>query len=243
MKTKFMGVLYLVVMVALSCVACGDDGVGDVEQVEADNAEGGKEDSRDRGTAYEFAFREEEPEAYTVKVDHLGVSLLATVLLNRSDSYSCTGVNNQTQLLAIYDGLVELHRAWGDDVRRAGFQTCSMGDGGVEPTEASILDFLEAVPCTTQKYTRVLPDGQVVGGLRVVDIITPDFVVVDVDEPGGFPNGRVPSDQVTDLILAMGMVDLTTTSPDQVQLNPPFNDVPFPDSFPWLAPAHTDIPE
>jgi hypothetical protein len=189
----------------------------------------------------EFLYNDAPSSAFQVQVDHLGASLISTVLVNRDDTYNCQGVNNQTQLLALYEGLVEVHRKWADEITAAGYPTCAIGGVGT-PTEENILDFLATVPCGTQEVQRVLPSGERVGGLRTLDLITPDFAQIDVDEPGGFPNGTTPSDQITDLVLAIGLVDLSATTIDQVRMNPPENDVPYPAGFPYLAPAHEDVP-
>jgi hypothetical protein len=195
----------------------------------------------DDSTGFHFAFSEEPAEAYTVKIDHLGLSLITTVALHRSDAANCRGVNNQLGLFDLYRGFVEIQRMWADEIEAAGYPVCVIG-GGRAPTEASILDYLRGIPCTSQRVYRMLPSGERIGGMTVLDLVTPDFVTIDVDEPGGFPNGRRPDDQITDLVLAMGLVDLSTMTVDQVHLNPPENDVPFPEGFPYLAPAHSDVP-
>ena len=183
-----------------------------------------------------FAFHHQPPSAYRAQVDFLGVSLLATTLLDRDDGYNCDGVNNQGNLLAIAHGLVRKHRMWSDDIAARGLPVCQMDVDG-EPTAGNVLDYLRSLPCTAQRIRR---EGEFESweAPRVIDLIVPDHATVNLDGPTGFPNGRHPKDQITDLILAMGFVDLNRVTADDVKLNPAHNDVPFPDGFPYLAPAH-----
>lgn len=231
--------LALTALLAASCAAYAGSPTGDDPS--------GKADGRTRPSVpideLSFEFGDTRPEDYTVQTDSLGVSLLATVLRNRSDSYNCRGVNNQLELLSMYEGLVRLHQMWGDDIERAGYPTCRITHPSIDdPSEVDIVDFLSAVPCTTQRVTRRFEDGTVYEGPRVIDLITPDHATIDVDGPPGFPNGRHPSDQITDLILAMAFVDLDEEmTAERVHLNPPENDQPFPRGFPYLAPAHESV--
>jgi hypothetical protein len=233
-----------IILVSILC-ACGDT------TSPSGNDGGGRDGAipgMDANTPYdagplvdEYLFSDAPTDAFQVQIDHLGFALISTVLVSRDDGYNCQGVNNQTQALALYQGLVEVHRMWGDELEADGYPTCAIGGVGT-PTEENILDFLATVPCGTQSVNRVLPSGETIEGPRVLDLITPDFAQIDVDEPGGFPNGQLPSDQITDQVLAMGLVDLSSTTIDQIRMNPPANDVPFPEGFPYLAPAHSDVP-
>ena len=77
----------------------------------------------------------------------------------------------------------------------------------------------------------------------------PDTLVIDLDDPAGFPNGRRPIDPVMDIIFAVLLLDLEAHSVtafldlDQdgtpgPSVNPIMNDVELPAEFPYLAPAN-----
>lgn len=71
--------------------------------------------------------------------------------------------------------------------------------------------------------------------------VIPDVIAVDATTPSGFPNGRRLADPVMDIVLALLLLDLTThevTTLANDPLNPPANDVPFMDAFPYLAPPN-----
>lgn len=61
--------------------------------------------------------------------------------------------------------------------------------------------------------------------------IRPDVVIFDTSRPAAFPNGRALEDDVVSIIAAFGQNILSTDFPC-----PAANDVPFLDSFPYLAP-------
>jgi hypothetical protein len=69
----------------------------------------------------------------------------------------------------------------------------------------------------------------------------PDTLKLDLSRPAGFPNGRTLTDPVIDITLAALFVDFTVTGQSpatfaNLPLNPPANDKPFSDTFPFLAP-------
>ncbi len=74
----------------------------------------------------------------------------------------------------------------------------------------------------------------------ITDILLPDILTVDVSDPAGFLNGRGLADDVIDAELTLvtggaganGTPVLTSDCVDA-------NDVPFPGTFPFLAPAHS----
>ncbi len=73
-------------------------------------------------------------------------------------------------------------------------------------------------------------------------VIVPDTIKYDPSQPTGYPNGRALTDPVVDITLAAVLLEL---GPDQpltlfadLPLNPPANDVPFKDEFPYLADPH-----
>jgi hypothetical protein len=63
--------------------------------------------------------------------------------------------------------------------------------------------------------------------------LRPDVVIFDTSRPAGFPNGRLLTDDVVDLVAPFGENLLPTDSPFPKQ-----NDVPFLATFPYLAPPH-----
>lgn len=84
-----------------------------------------------------------------------------------------------------------------------------------------------------------------VPGRTVADLVVPDSIQVDFAQSPGFPNGRRLTDPVIDITLAALLLDLRrepVTRFVALPLNPAGNDVPFRDSFPYLAPAQGNPP-
>ncbi len=73
-------------------------------------------------------------------------------------------------------------------------------------------------------------DAAKISGLA--GVLLPDVLTVDVASPAGFLNGRKPADDVIDAELGLVTEGFVTT--DCVGSN----DVPFPGTFPYLAPPH-----
>jgi hypothetical protein len=74
-------------------------------------------------------------------------------------------------------------------------------------------------------------------------VIVPDTIKYDPAQPTSYPNGRALTDPVVDITLAAVLLDLGV--PEQpldlfasLPLNPPANDVPFQEEFPYLAAPH-----
>lgn len=88
-------------------------------------------------------------------------------------------------------------------------------------------------PC----FTQIIPQMNV--SVRQL-LATPDALLLDMSRPAGFPNGRIPNDQVVDIMVAMLFLDLTESGQSirtfaNLPLNPP---VSFPaptTTFPFLA--------
>lgn len=80
--------------------------------------------------------------------------------------------------------------------------------------------------------------NQVVGGRKVVDILVPDQLVLNLSQAAGFPNGRDLDDPVIDLELAVLFMDLSV-HPATVLVNVPVNpnvfDQPLRTAFPFFA--------
>ncbi len=67
----------------------------------------------------------------------------------------------------------------------------------------------------------------------------PDVLVFDTTKPVGFPNGRLLTDDVVDLVADPGVLSTDCPVPaDPVRCNPATNDKAFLDTFPYLAPPH-----
>jgi hypothetical protein len=86
-------------------------------------------------------------------------------------------------------------------------------------------------------FTQPIPGT---GGQTLRSLIIPDTLKLDLTRPSGFPNGRDLDDPVVDITLAALFVDFTVTGQSpatfaNLPLNPPGNDLPFRDSFPFLA--------
>ncbi|ATE63493.1 DUF4331 family protein [Rhizorhabdus dicambivorans] len=85
----------------------------------------------------------------------------------------------------------------------------------------------------------------VVPGRTLADIVVPDSIQIDFNQPSGFPNGRRLEDPVIDVTLAALFLDLRrepVTRFFALPLNPPANDLPFRPVFPYLAAAQGNPP-
>ncbi len=102
------------------------------------------------------------------------------------------------------------------------------------PTQASF----DVTPCLQQEIPGT-------GGFTVADAVVPDTLTLNLAAAAGFPNGRQPADPVVDATLAVIFLDLSVHSPfilANIPLNPPENDVPFRNGFPFLAPPQGSPP-
>ena len=86
-------------------------------------------------------------------------------------------------------------------------------------------------------FTQAIPQQ----GVTVRELLaTPDALRLDLSRPSGFPNGRIPDDQVVDLMVGILFLDLTVSGQSartfaNLPLNPP-RSFPAPTlSFPFLA--------
>jgi hypothetical protein len=82
--------------------------------------------------------------------------------------------------------------------------------------------------------------NQDVAGRKLVDIVVPDQLVLNLQQPAGFPNGRKLDDPVVDLELAALFLDLTKHPVDtlvKAKVNPFVFDQPILTAFPFFAPA------
>lgn len=88
---------------------------------------------------------------------------------------------------------------------------------------ASVIGFLTGVA----GYTDADANG-------LADVLLPDILTIDLTAPSGYLNGRNPSDDVTTASLRLVFGPGTPLSDDNVDAN----DVPYPNTFPYLAQAH-----
>lgn len=82
-------------------------------------------------------------------------------------------------------------------------------------------------------------DQTVVPGRTVANLVVPDLLQMDLNQPAGFPNGRRYLDPVVDVTLAVIFLDLTrhpATLFASLPVNPNAVDQALPDTFPFLAP-------
>lgn len=81
--------------------------------------------------------------------------------------------------------------------------------------------------------------NQSINGRKVIDIMIPDMVTLDLSKPDGYPNGRRLSDPVIDIFLSGLFLDQTRHTPNTL-VNIPFNpnnfDQPLRTVFPYYAP-------
>jgi hypothetical protein len=79
----------------------------------------------------------------------------------------------------------------------------------------------------------------VVPGRTVANLVVPDVLQLDLNQPAGFPNGRRYLDPVIDVTLAAIFLDLRrhpATTFAAIPVNPNGVDQPLPTTFPFLAP-------
>ena len=74
-------------------------------------------------------------------------------------------------------------------------------------------------------------------------LVVPDKLRIDTSAAAGFPNGRLLTDPVMDVTLAVILLDLsmggqTVTTLAELPINPTANDVAFGTAFPYVAPKH-----
>ena len=118
---------------------------------------------------------------------------------------------------------------------------CGGGGGGSATTTttpnatATVAAALDVTPCL----------NQTVGGRTVASLAVPDVLTLDMNQPGGFPNGRQLQDPVIDEILNALFLNVNVnpvTTLANLPLDPSGNDEPLPGVFPYLAVAHGGAP-
>lgn len=111
--------------------------------------------------------------------------------------------------------------------------------------------FVEQIVANVTGLHAALDDDLMAAGLvpcaveacigQAAPLVVPDTLKIDLNGEAGFPNGRLPSDPVIDVTLAVVLLDLSAPGQDPltlVGLNPTENDVEFDADFPYFARPH-----
>ena len=185
--------------------------------IACDSDDGGSANAIPDDSASAFNFPTALPSDYT-RVDRAGMPAIATALIASDDSYNAADPVNDIAgefVPEILGSLEFLHGALDAQLQELGL-----------------------TPCT------VVGDGTGTCAAFAVPLIIPDTVSVDTSVEAGFPNGRLLTDPVIAVTLAVALLELTGDQPPHTPvdlvgaLNPPANDLPFEGEFPFLAPAH-----
>ena len=199
-----------------------------------------------------YDFREDGPDAYT-QVDRMGFPGVNTALINpeNQDTYNASSPTNDAAgdfLTDVAGSISYLH-------------TGGMDGDGLEDDVAVALAALN--PDLTPQQIQALicnPPGDIDPNDTCVaqggPFVFPDVILIDTNTPAGFPNGRGLETPVIDIVLAVLLLDVLDAGKAPVfpllnafaDLDPETdgnqglsqsgNDVEFPGSFPYLAPAH-----
>jgi hypothetical protein len=236
----------------------------------ADDAEGGELDTR----GYRFVL---DDAAFSVRRDHAGAPLLATIW-GRIAEYSEeapfieTHAWNRTReglplpwLAHITKQFHTVHSSWAPSFEEMGLDACDdlganddwfesiFGDEGFD------FSSLEPEQCFGQSMLWPDPerDFRLRKYRRTIEVALPDYLTIELDDPAGFPNGRVLHEQINSLMFAMAFLDQGGDCGEQEcnlhtlwhrdDFLKPVNDVPFfgaekigepAREFPFLAPPH-----
>lgn len=183
------------------------------------------------GSPDDFIFSTDPPSAYT-RHDRMGMPAVSTALISDKEGYNDQDPINDADPANPYVGemvnnLTALHTALDDDLIGAGLVPCSM------------ITSTNGLPsCVGQRVSQ--------GGPTVASLVIPDHITIDPTLASGFPNGRLLSDPVIDVTLAIILLDMNAHTPTtlaELPLNPGSNDLgvegAFLTTFPFLHPPHT----
>ena len=170
-------------------------------------------------TTSDFAFSDAAFTDYS-RVDRQGMPAVSTVLITDKDGYNAADPVDDAAMDNPFVGeiignLTTIHTALDDD-----------------------LTMMELTPCT------VVGDGTGTCVQTAGPLIIPDTIRIDTTALAGFPNGRLLTDPVIGVTLALALLELTGdpaphTALDLVgALNPDANDLEFSADFPFLADPH-----
>jgi hypothetical protein len=160
----------------------------------------------------DFVFATDPPTAYT-RTDRYGMPAVSAAVIpaTRSDEYNAADPADDAEGLFVDDITASVTAV------HAALDAAIIG-AGLTPCVAA--------DCVAQ----------------AAPLVVPDTLKIDPSMASGFPNGRHPEDQVIDLTLAVVLLDLNThavTALADLPLNPPANDRPFLDAFPYFAEPQT----
>lgn len=214
-----------------------DTGMTDTADTSATGtATAGSESSSTSVDPNEFQFLPNPPEDYT-QVDRKGMPGVNTALnlnvptlpMDHKDAYNAANPvddANGTFFPNIEDSLDTLHLG-----------SPNMGDQVADNTglDDDLTNFMPSLtPCTPPQLAA--DDCIIQGG----PLIIPDVLAIDTTATATFPNGRLLTDPVIDVTLAVLLLDLDVHTADTfatVMVSQSANDGVTTDTFPYLAPA------
>lgn len=215
MTHNFNKTTFAAVLVCATLAACSSDDDDNADDMDGDTPTDVV--TTDPETTGDFAFSDAAFTDYT-RVDRMGMPAVATVLIASKDSYNTSSPTDDaagTFVPEIITSLTTLHDALDDDLQGLSLTPCTMvGDG--------------SGTCVT----------------TAAPFIVPDTISIDTSAAAGFPNGRLLTDPVIDVTLALALLELTgDPAPHAVTdlvgvLNPAANDLEFNADFPFLADPH-----
>ena len=211
MKTSFNTLKLLGLSGLLALSACG--GGGDGAPAVVDNPRGPDP----------FVFSTAPITSYA-RIDRMGGPVTATVLLrtgvpgrsDKDDFNQGNPVNDGDFVGREVTQLTKIHYELDDDLKSLGLTLCSK-----DSTDITKVDVNKCVA-------------------QAAPFIVPDVLILKLNSPDGYPNGRDFDDSAVNRLLAVALLDLGVHGLDTVQgaLSPAQNDKPFPSTFPYLADPH-----
>lgn len=173
--------------------------------------------ANDMNAAVDFTFSTADPADYS-RVDRSGMPAVSTALIASKDSYNQANPTDDANSMFVPEiiaSLEFLHDALDTQLQGLGL-----------------------TPCT------VVGDGTGTCVATAGPLLLPDTLKIDTAAAAGFPNGRLLTDPVMDVTLAIALLELTGDPAPHAAtaivgaLNPTENDLEFQDEFPYLALPH-----
>lgn len=167
----------------------------------------------------EFVFADNAASAYS-RVDRMGMPAIATAVITSKDAYNEGDPADDANLAfagEIVTNVDGLHAALDDDLTGLNLVPCTVNPEN--PFDAA----------TSSCITQAAP------------LVVPDTLKIDITAASGFPNGRLLTDPVIDVTLAVVLLELGANGQNATSLvgvNPPANDKAFLSSTPYLATPH-----